>query len=472
MDLPTLLIVVTLLGAYITIVNQKRFKRVKQLRESLGFSNDPLSYQDMTVEQAQLIEGHLAEWEFPWLFEFGWLFSFFRVGLHLSTVTSLLLPSTLILIIVMLTLGDVQPASAPALSIISTSTGHFVNKDIRIVHKRQQDTIVLMAAFMALPLKSEYNSLAIARINEHHANFKKINSDTVLYLIWIFWSGPVQWINIAGWRKLEPFEVHAMWVFWREIAVRFGVKYVPKTILEMEEWVAVFRREHVYYHKANRVLADVNMDLFLYMVPWFLRPMVRNCVYALVDEEIIQAVGWKNSVKLPRWLMRPFALGPLYLYAFLQRWFFLPRTQKYVRSTSGPNEKGLFNFPEPTYRTTPYYVKPNFWNRWGPEAIIFRLRGIAVPDQKWLGDGVQFEDIGPRRGLPSAQLTAESNVRKRARELMDADWGWRASVPFQSQPLVKPLSNGYGDSGAEGYPDGVKILTREADLRSRTLSAF
>lgn len=48
-----------------------------------------------------------------------------------------------------------------------------------IAHKRQSDTVCLMAALIAQPLKSEYNSLALARINVHHQMFpNQINSDT------------------------------------------------------------------------------------------------------------------------------------------------------------------------------------------------------------------------------------------------------------------------------------------------------
>jgi hypothetical protein len=45
---------------------------------------------------------------------------------------------------------------------------------------------------------------------QHHRYGIKINSDDVLYLIIHFGRAPVPWINRFGYRKLEPFEVHAM----------------------------------------------------------------------------------------------------------------------------------------------------------------------------------------------------------------------------------------------------------------------
>ena len=51
--------------------------------------------------------------------------------------------------------------------------------------------------------------------------------------------GPVQWINLLGWRQLEPFEVQAMFVLWRELSVMLGCKWVPHTLKELQEFRAV-----------------------------------------------------------------------------------------------------------------------------------------------------------------------------------------------------------------------------------------
>lgn len=46
--------------------------------------------------------------------------------------------------------------------------------------------------------------------------------------------GPIQWINLIGWRKLLDFEVHAMFIYWREMSVMMGCKWVPNTLAELE----------------------------------------------------------------------------------------------------------------------------------------------------------------------------------------------------------------------------------------------
>lgn len=108
------------------------------------------------------------------------------------------------------------------------------------------------------PLHSKGHALSIARINEHHSLYGSvINSDTVLWLSWyvnllpdsmrsvtadsmtryrMWMQGPVQWINRIGWRKLQDFEVHAMFIYWRELSVMMGCKWVPNTLTELEDF--------------------------------------------------------------------------------------------------------------------------------------------------------------------------------------------------------------------------------------------
>ena len=115
-----------------------------------------------------------------------------------------------------------------------------------------------MTQMQIQPLHSKEHALSIARINEHHGLYGSvINSDTVLWLSWyvILWpesnrsvaadsmpccrmwmQGPVQWINRIGWRDLQDFEVHAMFIYWREISVMMGCKWVPNTLAELEDF--------------------------------------------------------------------------------------------------------------------------------------------------------------------------------------------------------------------------------------------
>jgi hypothetical protein len=74
-------LVALVIGLPLRYIQQKlRFARLNTLRWKYGFTDDPATYEDMTVEQAQEIEWNLAEWEFPRLWQFGWISDFFRTS--------------------------------------------------------------------------------------------------------------------------------------------------------------------------------------------------------------------------------------------------------------------------------------------------------------------------------------------------------------------------------------------------------
>ena len=151
-----------------------------------------------------------------------------------------------------------QTATAPCLSKVIVDSGHFTSADPFISHGRQQDTVSLMTQMQIQPLHSKEHALSMARINEHHSLYGSvINSDTVLWLSWyvilpsgstrsvaadvmtrcrMWMLGPVQWINLIGWRKLQDFEVYAMFIYWREMSVMLGCKWVPNTLSELEDF--------------------------------------------------------------------------------------------------------------------------------------------------------------------------------------------------------------------------------------------
>lgn len=61
-----------------------RYARLNSIIMKYGFTHDPATWEDMTVEQAQEVENNLGEWEFPRLWEFAWISDFVRVSLTLD----------------------------------------------------------------------------------------------------------------------------------------------------------------------------------------------------------------------------------------------------------------------------------------------------------------------------------------------------------------------------------------------------
>jgi len=75
------LILYTALSSYFYVQQYQRLKRRDNLMKRLGFSLlDSSTWKDMTIEEAQAIYRNLAQYEFPFMFEFGWIIEFFKVS--------------------------------------------------------------------------------------------------------------------------------------------------------------------------------------------------------------------------------------------------------------------------------------------------------------------------------------------------------------------------------------------------------
>jgi hypothetical protein len=100
-------LLILLIQLYLVWVASSRYDRLKAIKAKHGFTKDPKTYQDMTVDVAQEVEKNLAEWEMPWVFELGWLSNFLAVSksalfpplsLHQRARTSPCLPVSLSII--------------------------------------------------------------------------------------------------------------------------------------------------------------------------------------------------------------------------------------------------------------------------------------------------------------------------------------------------------------------------------------
>ena len=130
-----------------------RYNRLNAIKMKYGYTDNPESWENMTIEEAQEVERNMAEWEFPRLWQFGWISDFLRVSKPSNASQRI---------------TDFSKTSTdPGVSRAIAHSGHFLHPEELIAHRRQQDTIHLMTAIAAYPVKSPFHSLAIARINEH-----------------------------------------------------------------------------------------------------------------------------------------------------------------------------------------------------------------------------------------------------------------------------------------------------------------
>lgn len=96
---------------------------------------------------------------------------------------------------------------------------------------------------------------------------------------------------------------------------------------------------------------------------------------------------------------------------FVMRYLALPRPSfmRITAFTDQPDEHGRFYLTK--WDAAPYYVKPTFWNRWGPVAWLTWALGKPVPGDagdKYYPNGYDIPDIGPKyfEGKGRAQVEA------------------------------------------------------------------
>ena len=68
-----------MLPLYMLVVRCFRYQRVNTIKNHYRFTNDFGTYKDMTPDQSQAVLKNLAEWDAPFVFEFGWISEFFKV---------------------------------------------------------------------------------------------------------------------------------------------------------------------------------------------------------------------------------------------------------------------------------------------------------------------------------------------------------------------------------------------------------
>jgi hypothetical protein len=255
--------------------------------------------------------------------------------------------------------------------------------------------------------------------------------------------------------------MHAMWVLWREIGCRMGVKYIPQTIAQAEAWTKEFEENHRWREQVNQDMAMGLLNQIIYPIPTPLQPFARKVAASILDQDIV----YFNMLEHlgPSAVLRSVVFDVFRLCGWIVREFGLERRSPYQRSPSAPNPKtGLMNFDYTPYETTPFYIKPTFWRTYGPGAFLRRLRGIPLPSVDYFGEGIAFESMGAPFRNPGTQLAVESKVRKMATELEKAPLGFRPNIGWQGYRLVQEYGPSYG-MAMNQFPPTTSVGPASAD---------
>ncbi|MEA5403648.1 hypothetical protein VB776_12050 [Arcicella sp. DC2W] len=183
--------------------------------------------------------------------------------------------------------------ASPSISGLLQKTGEFVKRG----QKRYDDTGILIAQFMQAGYDSELGKRAIDQMNKIHGNYRIANEDYLLVLsTFVFY--PINWMEVNGWRKMSKDEQLALFLFFKEVAIRMNLTDIPKDMEALKTFSEEYEHRYFCYAESNKVIADATIRIVENWFPSFLRFAVKPVFAALITEKLREAFGYKKPSKL------------------------------------------------------------------------------------------------------------------------------------------------------------------------------
>jgi len=182
----------------------------------------------------------------------------------------------------------------PSISTLLAATREFELRPQR----RYDDTALLMAEMMEHGYDSPRGKAALRSINRVHNRFR-ISNDDMLYVLSTFVFEPVRWLDRFGWRRLSSHERLAAFHFYRAVGARMGIRSIPESYAEYEQFNVDFERRHFTYTTTNAAVGRYTLELFCSWYPPVSRPLIRPALRSLMDRPLLDAFGFPP---VPAWL--------------------------------------------------------------------------------------------------------------------------------------------------------------------------
>ncbi|KAJ5144559.1 hypothetical protein N7448_001951 [Penicillium atrosanguineum] len=296
----------------------------------------------------------------------------------------------------------------PTISTLLLRTSQF--SDSATSFKRYADTGTLIGEFMAFDPSSERAQTAIARTKFLHKGYRdsgKILEDDMLYTLSLFATEPIRFVKLYEWREMTEMERCAVGTYWKSLGDALAISYekLPSGKIgfrdgihwleEVSEWSNYYELQHMKPHPRNKEIAEKTIDVLVYNLPGFMKPLGVYFVSFLMDERLRNAM----MMETPPVFFRITFASIFQLRRVILRYLALPRPS-FMRLdvfTEKPNEHGR-NYVT-FYEGAPFYVQPTIWNRWGPVAWIKWAMGQPLPGDdgdKYYPRGYCTPDLGPK----------------------------------------------------------------------------
>jgi len=164
---------------------------------------------------------------------------------------------------------------------------------------------------------------------------------------------------------------------------------------DIREWAQGYESRHMVPGASNQQIAAELVPLLIFYIPNVFREFATKIIAAVMGERLRAAMLFPTP-------------SPIYLRIvdtiFLVRRVFLryasPPRPKFLRVRASTEDADPITktYHQCSYLAHPYYIKPGFWNQWGPIAWFKWLSGGDLPGSKgslYSPGGYAIEEIGP-----------------------------------------------------------------------------
>jgi hypothetical protein len=163
---------------------------------------------------------------------------------------------------------------------------------------------------MAFDPNSERAQTAIARTKFLHKGYRasgKILEDDMLYTLSLFALEPIRFVKMYEWREMTEMERCAVGTYWKSLGDALGISYetLPSGttgfrdgihwLEEVREWSLGYEVKHMKPHPRNKEIADRTIDVLVYNLPRFIKPLGLYFVSFLMDERLRSAMMYAIS---------------------------------------------------------------------------------------------------------------------------------------------------------------------------------
>lgn len=283
----------------------------------------------------------------------------------------------------------------------------------------------------------------MARTNAIHGHYRdkgKILEADMLYTLLLFARQPWKWIDQYEWRKLTEAELNGLGTFWRAVGEAMEIDYTglqvpgwtedhstPMTangrgradwktgadwLLAVDKWADMYERKYMVPCESNTVVGEQTIALLLYEVPKVFHPLGRHIVSTFMDDCLRRAMG----IPKPPIFVHCSIHSVLAVRKLVLRYLMPPRPAYFkFRQITEPEEKtpeGRSHYVD--YDNMPFYVRPNFFNRWGLRAWSRWFAGQPLPGDEGMNpEGYLPDKVGPPAGrAPKEQQKREQMVEE------------------------------------------------------------